>query len=195
MNATSGTMQLPGATRHTGPLREAGASALDRRRATWAAPDPATIVLDPWRPPQAGNRISSSTISPWPAPLAQHRVGTPVSQAVPMAMIEPLHAVRVPDVAALARQQARARLVTTRRLHDAIELATEVVTPMAPLDVHRPGLPRPTPDQLVLSDEQARALTSQPALDRSGISGRLLAAVVIGVGIWFAAATVVFTIF
>jgi hypothetical protein len=144
------------------------------------------------------NRIASSVPSPWPAPVAEMRMGGPVSRSVPMATIEPLHTVHAPDLAALARQQARERLAATRQLSNSYAFgsaSSASFAPMAPLDVHRSGLPAPTLDQLVLSDEQARVLASQPHLDRSGISGRLLTAVVVGVGVWLAAATLVFTLF
>ena len=52
MNAYSRTLPLPGATRVGSELREAGSSALDRRT-TWAAPDPATMLFDPWGAPAA----------------------------------------------------------------------------------------------------------------------------------------------
>jgi hypothetical protein len=203
MNATSGTMQLPVATRHAGAVREIGSSALDRSSTAWAPPDPATIVVDPWGPPRMLGPIASQVVSPWPAPLASSRVDAPIGRAVSIDIVEPLHAVQTPDLGAIARRQARQRLLATRSLPAAVapgpvRLAPPVPiarVPIAPLDGYRPGLPAPTQDQLVRSDEEARVLAGRHHDDRSGVSAWLLAAVVLGVGAWCAAAFAVFTLF
>jgi hypothetical protein len=210
MTATSGAMQLSGSPRHAGLIWEVGSSALDRRALVWSAPDPATIVLDLWRPPSTANRIADTSISPWPAPLPATRVEMSIPVVGELAIVEPLHAVQLPDLAALARKQARQRFISTRQHStraipeaSSFARATQLlppasVAPIAPIaliDASRPGLPAPTLDRLVLSDDQARAISARPATDRSGVAAGLLVAVVAGIGIWSAVAAVVFALF
>lgn len=198
-------MQLPGSSR-LAPVRELGASALDRRALAWAPPDPTSVL--PWAPPTmspiAMSPIASPALSPWPAPLGSLRfdLAPPVVAFTSFETVEPMHRVEAPDVAAMLRMKARERLIATREL-PAIERS--VATPpiesaralveMPSIEAVRPGLPAPTLDQLVLSDVQARVGTTHRHEDRSGASARLLAAVIVCVGVWAGTAAAVFTLF
>ena len=98
------TLPLPGAVR---PVREHGASALDRAASGWPAPDPSTRVLDRW-----GMAIVAPTAD-WPAPDPVMRFElpapdldrrpTPDDRRVPRAeLVEPLVAVSIPDLASVS---------------------------------------------------------------------------------------------
>ena len=199
MNATPGTMPLPGATLLVGGRPEIGSSALDRRAVAWAAPDPSTLVLDPWAAPSALSRIAGASTGPWPAPLASARIAVEARRSV-SASIEPLHHTPTPDLAAIARAHARRRLLATRELPESavktprvaqraiLPTSMATIEPMAPLDIVKAALRPPTLAALVQSDVQASLLRATAVRALSTISPKVLAAVVVGVGIWLAAA-------
>lgn len=98
MNAYMRTLPLPGAVR---PVRERGASALDRVEPAWPAPDPMTRVLDP--------AAMRNGLSPWSAPdpvmrfdLPAPELGlatAPVDRRIPWTdLVEPRYVVPVPDL-------------------------------------------------------------------------------------------------
>lgn len=102
MNAYLRTLPLPGAVR---PVREHGASALDRVVPAWPAPDPAARVLDRWGMPPQPNQAPAD----WPAPDPVmrfdlpapdlSRAGTPTDGRIPWTdLVEPHHAVTAPDL-------------------------------------------------------------------------------------------------
>ena len=105
MNAYSRTLPLPGGTRVGAELREVGSSALDRRT-TWAAPDPSTLVLDPWGAP-AASAVIRTLHAPWPVPDASMRVDMPPPAAfvggVVTNLVEPFHPIEMPDLGAAQR--------------------------------------------------------------------------------------------
>ncbi len=146
MNAYPRTLPLPVGTRVGGELRETGSSALDRRT-TWAAPDPSTMVFDPWGAPSA-RAVIRAVLAPWPAPDASMRVdmAPPVTRVTGVVtnLVEPFHPIEIPDLGA-AHQVA-----------------------LSDPPVFGQPLPPPT-----LADA-AGSLSAAPApTDRSGVSHRL----------------------
>lgn len=188
MNTDTRTLALPGSARLVGPMREIGASALDRRAISWNAPDPADIVLDPWGPPPMSALVAANAWSPWAAPLASTRMtesdaeparllDPPHHAAVPISTVEPMHAVSLPDLVALAREQGQ------RPLDSYTPRSSIPSKPIARRFADDPVsfLPRPTSSDLVRSDRDAELAAARK--DQSGASGRLLAAVVVGVAL------------
>jgi hypothetical protein len=115
MNAYSRTLPLVGGHGVTSPLRELGSSALDRR-IPWAAPDPATMVLDTWGAP-AARLVIRTVYAPWPAPDPSMRVEFAAPAALTDVgvsnLFEPFHPIEMPDIIA-ARQAAWPTSVAAR---------------------------------------------------------------------------------
>lgn len=172
MNAYSRTLTLPSAVR---PVREHGSSALDRAVTVWAAPDPATRVLDSWGAP-TGPVVVRTGDAVWPTPdpamrvdlpAPELRVLAPIDTPVPrVELIEPRHAVPVPDL------QAASRTAVAAPTHDTVQ---------------RQVWPAPT-----LADA-AFVATSNP--DHSGISRRLVIGLAVTAGAVMAGATAFISLF
>lgn len=110
MNAYLRTLPLPGAVR---PVREHGASALDRAVTVWPAPDAAARVLDHWGGP-IRPAAARACVAPWPAPdplmrfdlptPPLHPLVAPIDGRIPWTnLVEPRSAVRVPDLQSASR--------------------------------------------------------------------------------------------
>ena len=161
MNAYSRTLPLPGARRVGPELREAGSSALDRR-ATWAAPDPATMLFDPWGAP-AASAVIRTVHAPWPAPEASMRRDMPapavLAAGVVTNLVEPFHPIDMPDVAAAHR--------------------VAVFDPPVAATGGHPSWPPPT---IADSAELVWASDPAPQTDRSGVRHRLAFGLVAAAG-------------
>lgn len=111
-------LPLPAGARVSAPPRRA-------RAELWAAPDPLSLIIDPWAPP-LGHPIADPSLSPWPAPLATARIGW---LAAPPALLPP----PVLDPGAAAAASTERALSTLRSL-------AAVPPPLAP----PVALPAPT---------------------------------------------------
>jgi len=132
------TIPLPGAVR---PVREHGASALDRTAIAWPAPDPAARVLDRWGMPIIGEPAA------WPAPdpvmrfeLAAPELGrqtAPADGRIPRTeLIEPRTNVAVPDL----RSAASAAIGSSNDVRTAPAWPAPTLDTAAPID--SPEAPR-----------------------------------------------------
>ena len=164
MNAYSRTLPLAGAAGISPALRERGSSALDRRT-TWAAPDPASMLFDPWGAP-AAHTVIRIVQAPWPAPDASMRVAMapPASLAggVVTNIVEPFHPIEMPDLAAAQR--------------------VAVFDPPAGLDAGRRPWPPPT-----LADAAAPIVAAPAPSDRSGVRHRVALGLAAAAGVACAA--------
>jgi len=144
MNAHLRTLSRTAGHEVTSPVRETGSSALDRR-ATWAAPDPSTMVLDASGAPVRS--VIGTERSPWPAPDAAMRVEHPPpvlrDGAANAALVEPFHPIDMPDVAAVQRSASTVALSPAASPWPPPTLAdAAVVVLSAPPAPKRSGAPR-----------------------------------------------------
>jgi hypothetical protein len=180
MNAYSRTLPLPGVAL---PVREAGASALDRRAISWPAPHAGELVLDPWGPPTGAAAIRTG-LAVWPAPDPVMRVelSGPVALRVvapnPFDFIDPVHHVATPDVAAAARAARAARLAP--------------VPELGSIDPVRPGLPAPTIADAAI---YPAATATTVVKDRSGVARRLAVSLAVAAGAFAAVAAAAIAIY
>ncbi|MGB3736786.1 MAG: hypothetical protein WA964_17635 [Ilumatobacter sp.] len=172
MNAYLRTLPLPSAVR---PVREHGASALDRVVTGWPAPTASARVLDRWGMPP---REESLAIVPaeWPAPDPVMRFelpapdlgrsGTSANGRIPWVdLVEPRYSVEAPDLHVAAR--------------------TAVAPPAEP--TARPAWPAPTPG----TAEPIASVQSAP----TGISRRVVVGLAAAAGALAAGAAVLVTLF
>ncbi|MEP1124836.1 MAG: hypothetical protein ABJH68_13200 [Ilumatobacter sp.] len=213
MNAYSRTLTLPGAAR---PMRERGASALDRVFISWPAPDPAARVLDSWGAP-TGFPVVRSGLAPWAPPNAMMRFDlprpgafVPVDGSIRRAdLVEPQHDVSIPDIAA-----ASLAALAAPSPSDSGSAQLRSRQPLtAPALVEQPLFGRPGADRP--SGGRPRAVQPWPAptlgtarsfdapapvptpgdADRSGISLRLIAGLAAAAGAVAAGAAVLISLF
>ena len=144
-----------------------------------------------WAPPTTAPVLAAATVAPWGAPNAATRVSMPAPTefvrvmlmpprpgTVPISTVEPMHAVALPDLVALARQQS-ARTMPARRRRSSIPskpvpASRSVLAPIDPTPVR---LPRPELTDLVQADADVEAAAVG---DRSGVTGWVLGAVAVG---------------
>jgi hypothetical protein len=165
MNAYLRTLPLPGAV---WPVREHGASALDRVVTAWPAPNPADIVLNRWG--GAARAAVLVGVQQWSAPDPVMRfdlpapdprlAASPVDGRIPWTdLVEPRYNVSAPDLQSASRA--------------AIAPLTEVIAP--PIQVsYRQIWPAPT-----VADAAPNAATEP---ERSGTSKRWAVGLVAAAG-------------
>jgi hypothetical protein len=179
MNAYLRTLPLPGAVR---PVREHGASALDRAVTAWPAPDPVARVLDSRSAPTAAAVVLTG-LSPWPAPdpvmrfdlsaPQLRRAVAPVDGRIPWTdLVEPRYTVPVPDLQSASRA--------------AIAPPTEVIAPSTEV-IYRQVWAAPT-----LADAAPTEFTEP---DRSRTSNRWVAGLAAAAGTLAVGATALIALF
>lgn len=133
MSASSHPLPLPAGARVAPPLRRAAPE-------RWAAPDPATLVIDPWAPP-VGAAVASSAPASWAAPAAHTRVRW---------MASPAALYPAPALFRSSSSPSRAAEASTER---ALETLRAIAAAPVDGDVPPPAFAAPDPAARVVSDE------------------------------------------
>ena len=170
MNAPFRTLPVPSTVR---PVRERGASALDRVETGWPAPTAAARVLDRWGMPPREESLSLAPAG-WPAPDPVMRFDLPAPHLRRTDLVEPRYAVTAPNLELAARDAISAPIVAAPAV------------PAAPAVTSQPW---PAPSLATAAPVAA----GQP--DRSGISRRAVVGLAAAAGALAAGAAVLVTLF
>lgn len=190
MNAHSRMLSLPGAAL---PMRERGASALDRVAVSWPAPDPSSRALGTWDAP-SGHAIVRAGLAPWAAPDPVMRfdlagpeslhVFAPIDALIRRTdLVEPRNSVCIPDLASASRAATAAPVVELRPMQP---WPAPTIAAAAALETGTLGA---APFETVTSGPM------RVASDRSGITPRLIVGLAAAAGALVAGAAALIFLF